>query len=92
MAVQSLQWSHGSLRILDQTRLPAETAHLLLERWQDVVEAVQKLRVRGAPAIGVAGAYGVVLAAQEYAGLAPEEFWPRLDRAARRSPRPGPRP
>jgi methylthioribose-1-phosphate isomerase len=84
MAVQSLQWSHGSLRILDQTRLPAETAHLLLERWQDVVEAVQKLRVRGAPAIGIAGAYGVVLAAQEYAGLAPEEFWPRLDRAARK--------
>jgi methylthioribose-1-phosphate isomerase len=84
MAVQSLQWSHGSLRILDQTRLPAETVHLLLERWQDVVEAVQKLRVRGAPAIGVAGAYGVVLAAQEYAGLAPEEFWPRLGRAARK--------
>jgi methylthioribose-1-phosphate isomerase len=48
-----------------------------------VVEAIQALRVRGAPAIGVAAAYGLVLAAQEYATNRPAEFRRRLVEAAR---------
>ena len=62
---QSIQWigdSSGCLRLLDQTRLPGETAYLDCHDAQDVWQAIKQLSVRGAPAIGIAAAYGVVVA------------------------------
>ena len=53
------------LDLLDQTRLPYDEVYLHLSDWRAVVEAIKALRVRGAPAIGVAGAAAVVLAASE---------------------------
>ena len=53
-----------SLVILDQTLLPGEVKYLSLTETEDIVEAIRALRVRGAPAIGVAAAYGLYLAAQ----------------------------
>jgi methylthioribose-1-phosphate isomerase len=82
MSIEAVQWERGRLRILDQTRLPGETVFLELERWQEAVEAIQALRVRGAPALGVAGAYALVLAAQEYAGGGRERFQGELAHAA----------
>lgn len=52
------------LHILDQTRLPAEERWLVLATVEDVAEAIRVLRVRGAPLIGIAAAYGVALAAR----------------------------
>ncbi len=52
----------GELVILDQTRLPGETVFLRLRGQQDIREAIYQLRVRGAPAIGIAAAYGAYLA------------------------------
>ena len=49
--------------MLDQRRLPAEVVELRLTTWQQVAEAIRDMAVRGAPAIGVAAAYGVALAA-----------------------------
>ena len=49
--------------LLDQRRLPAEAVELRLVTWQQVAEAIRDMAVRGAPAIGVAAAYGVALAA-----------------------------
>jgi methylthioribose-1-phosphate isomerase len=61
---------HGIVRLeddavvlLDQRRLPAEAVELRLATWQLVAEAIREMAVRGAPAIGVAAAYGVALAA-----------------------------
>ena len=54
----------GHLRLLDQTRLPGETAYIDCHDSEQVVQAIRRLAVRGAPAIGVAGAYGMVVAAQ----------------------------
>jgi methylthioribose-1-phosphate isomerase len=51
------------LVLLDQTRLPGEVVHLRLRSPEQVFEAIRSLRVRGAPAIGIAAAYGAVLAA-----------------------------
>jgi methylthioribose-1-phosphate isomerase len=51
--------------MLDQRRLPLEEEYLRLRRVEDVAVAIETLAVRGAPAIGVAAAYGVVLAARE---------------------------
>jgi methylthioribose-1-phosphate isomerase len=54
----------GHLRLLDQTRLPSEVVYLDCHTVEDVWQAIKRLSVRGAPAIGIAAAYGVCLASQ----------------------------
>jgi methylthioribose-1-phosphate isomerase len=56
-----LHWNGTTLRILDQTRLPAEEIVLELRGAADTVEAIKRLAVRGAPLIGVAAAYGLAM-------------------------------
>src|SRR5205823_671072 len=66
--VRTLEWLGevpGRLRLLDQRALPAEERYLECTDPRDVWEAIKTLAVRGAPAIGVAAAYGVVLGVQE---------------------------
>lgn len=63
----TLRWEgdvDGVLWLLDQTLLPGEVRQIACRRVEDVWEAIRALRVRGAPAIGVAAAYGVVLGMQ----------------------------
>lgn len=67
-----LVWEKGQLRILDQRKLPLQTAWITASGYTDVVVAIREMAVRGAPAIGIAGAWGVVLAAREYLGSAPD--------------------
>jgi methylthioribose-1-phosphate isomerase len=55
----------GHVVLLDQTRLPAETAYLDCRTAKDVWQAIRRLSVRGAPAIGVAAAYGVCVGVNE---------------------------
>ncbi|MDA7886661.1 hypothetical protein N9B10_07225 [Pirellulales bacterium] len=52
----------GYLEILDQTALPTVVKHVACKDVPSVIESIKMLRVRGAPAIGIAGAYGMVLA------------------------------
>lgn len=54
----------GHLQLIDQTKLPVENLNLQLSTVEEVWEAIKSLRVRGAPAIGVAAAYGVVVGTQ----------------------------
>lgn len=58
----------GEVRMLDQTRLPAERVTVTLTRWREVDRAIRDMVIRGAPAIGIAGAMGVALAAQRGPG------------------------
>jgi methylthioribose-1-phosphate isomerase len=81
MRWRSLFWDGDALCVLDQTRLPHHAHTLRLEDWQSVVQAIRDLRVRGAPAIGAAGAYALALAAREFSAD-PDRFWPRLRDAA----------
>lgn len=79
----ALRWigdEAGYLELLDQTQLP--TAEVLLEcrTVEQVWEAIKALRVRGAPAIGVAAAYGVVVGCQPAIQEPPAEFAQHLDR------------
>src|SRR6266849_5488152 len=60
--------ANGFVRVLDQTRLPAELTFCDCTTVQDVWESIRSLRVRGAPAIGVAAAYGVLLGLRTYSG------------------------
>jgi translation initiation factor eIF-2B subunit alpha/methylthioribose-1-phosphate isomerase len=54
-------FADGGIRILDQTRLPHETAYVTCRTVEEVAEAIREMKVRGAPAIGVAAAYGMAL-------------------------------
>lgn len=67
MALQALQWHKGALRIIDQTLLPGELRFIELRTAGDVWEAIKVLRIRGAPAIGVCAAYGVLVGLKERA-------------------------
>lgn len=65
MNLTPLRWAGDRLLLLDQRRLPAEAVECVCTRWEEVAEAIRALVVRGAPAIGVAAAYGVLLAARQ---------------------------
>jgi methylthioribose-1-phosphate isomerase len=58
----TVAWTGDAIEIIDQTLLPAEERILRLKTADDVVDAIQRLAVRGAPALGVTGALGVLLA------------------------------
>ncbi|MFC2056605.1 S-methyl-5-thioribose-1-phosphate isomerase [Chloroflexota bacterium] len=58
-----VEWLGNRVKILDQTGLPQEEVYLELTSYQDIASAIAELRIRGAPAIGVAGAYGIALGA-----------------------------
>ena len=69
-----LWWDGGALCVIDQTVLPHAVRLCRCAGWQDVAEAIRTLRVRGAPAIGLAAAYGMALAAREMGGRPREEM------------------
>jgi methylthioribose-1-phosphate isomerase len=71
--------SSGAVRLIDQTRLPNEEVYVECRTIEEVAEAIQKLRVRGAPAIGVAAAMGLAMAAQGIQAGAFEEFFRALE-------------
>ena len=60
--IAPLQWTGKDLRILDQTKLPQEELVVTADTYADVINAIKTMQVRGAPALGVAGAYAMVLA------------------------------
>lgn len=60
--IRPVYWEDGAVKLLDQTRLPQEEVWLSLAHWEEVAEAIKSMKVRGAPAIGIAACYGLVLA------------------------------
>jgi len=86
MPVQTISWlgrvPNGKVRLIDQTLLPAEEKYLDRSDYRLLAGDIRRLAVRGAPAIGVAGAFGVVLGLQEAAGLPPGEFRAKMPEVA----------
>lgn len=62
--IRPMAWEDGALSMLDQRALPRQEVWLKMSRWEEVRDAIVQMAVRGAPAIGVAAAYGMALAAQ----------------------------
>jgi methylthioribose-1-phosphate isomerase len=60
--MKTMYWKDDLLCLLDQTLLPHETEYLICGTYQDVINAIKTMVVRGAPAIGVAAAFGMALA------------------------------
>ena len=63
IAFEPIAWAAQGVRILDQTLLPGEERYLEIGTIDDMVEAIQSLRVRGAPLIGISAAMGLAAAA-----------------------------
>jgi len=61
-----LEWKKGKLYLLDQTKLPLKEAYVACSTYQEAAQAIQKMVVRGAPAIGVAAAFGMVLGIRQF--------------------------
>jgi len=76
--IKVIEWVSGKIRLLDQTRLPWEEVYLELEDYRQMASAIKEMRVRGAPAIGVAAAYGMALGAQGIEAASKEEFMIKL--------------
>jgi methylthioribose-1-phosphate isomerase len=68
VAESSITWDDGALLAIDQRLLPRELRWLRITTVDEVIDAIQTLAIRGAPALGVAGAFGVVLAAYAHIG------------------------
>ena len=80
MPVSTIAWHNDKIRMIDQTRLPAELVYLDIIALEVLGEAIKSLRVRGAPALGVAGAFGVLLSAQRFRSEDKSAFFAHLDR------------
>jgi methylthioribose-1-phosphate isomerase len=68
VAETSLAWDDGALLAIDQRALPHDVRWLRITTVEDTIEAIKTLAIRGAPALGVAGAFGVALAAYAHVG------------------------
>lgn len=77
MGMEPIRWEHDTLYLLDQRQLPGQTVWMEVHDYRQVVEAISTLAVRGAPAIGLAASYALVLAALELQSD-PEHFSGRL--------------
>jgi methylthioribose-1-phosphate isomerase len=84
--LRSIDWVDGALELVDQTLLPGELVRLSVNDVPTLVDCIKRLAVRGAPAIGVAGAFGVAIAVRNHARV-PSSMQP-----SRRCATPGPPP
>ncbi|HEX9917398.1 MAG TPA: S-methyl-5-thioribose-1-phosphate isomerase [candidate division Zixibacteria bacterium] len=80
MKFKTLDWKDNKLILLDQTKLPLKEVYLKLDNHKKVAQAIKSLKVRGAPAIGVAAAYGVVLGMQNRKYKSIQEYKTRLEK------------
>ena len=78
MPIKAIEWLGNRVKIIDQTRLPWEEVYVELGHYQDIVSAIVEMKVRGAPAIGVLGAYGIALSALRIEAVSREEFLDKL--------------
>ena len=63
-AICTVEWHDGFVEMIDQRRLPLEEVYVRCETWEEVADAIRKMAIRGAPALGVAAGMGMALAAR----------------------------
>lgn len=77
--LKTIEWTGHAVRLLDQTRLPTETVYVDITDEKQMHDAIQRLVVRGAPAIGIAAAFGAYLGARNHTDRGPDLFFKRLN-------------
>lgn len=80
--MKSIEWTGEKVRLIDQTKLPLEEVYLETTDYREVADAIKRLKIRGAPAIGIAAAFGFALGACEFIGNDREEFVRHMEEVA----------
>lgn len=80
--MRAMEWKDNKLYLVDQTLLPHEKVILECITYQDIADAILGMKVRGAPAIGVTAAYGIVLGMNAFQGEDSQAFFDQLDEIA----------
>ncbi|MCL5257082.1 MAG: S-methyl-5-thioribose-1-phosphate isomerase [Chloroflexi bacterium] len=80
--MKTVEWHDGTVKMIDQSRLPSEVVVLELHDYKEVADAIRTLKVRGAPAIGVTAAFALALAAVQSRAKSREELLSGLHEAA----------
>ncbi len=81
--MRTIEWHDGRVKMIDQQRLPQEFVVLEYTDYRDVADAIKTMRIRGAPAIGAAAAFGLALATVHGLGESRTELLAEFDQAAR---------
>jgi methylthioribose-1-phosphate isomerase len=72
--IKTIEWTDEGISMLDQRLLPTEEKYLMLRSYEEVAEAIKKMVVRGAPAIGVSAAMGLALGASQSVGMSVDDL------------------
>jgi methylthioribose-1-phosphate isomerase len=83
MPVETIGWKNGRIRYVDQTLLPAKLKYVDCRSLKKLWKAIKTLEIRGAPAIGIAGALGIALAAKKSHAKSPKALLKEIRRAAK---------
>jgi methylthioribose-1-phosphate isomerase len=78
--MKPILWESGTLKLLDQTLLPTETVWHEYTDYESTAKAIKDMIVRGAPAIGVTAAFGIVLGAKQFSKLEKDNFLLKMDK------------
>lgn len=74
ISIPTIQWVHGAVKIIDQTKLPGTLAYITCRDISTLWKAIRRLSVRGAPALGVAAGFGVLLGMKSFRGKRVGDF------------------
>jgi len=80
--VRTIEWKDGVVVTIDQTKLPNELVFLKMEKCSDVASAIENMKLRGAPLIGVAAAYGLALTAFHSKAKKREDLMKEIEESA----------
>lgn len=78
MSITTIDWVRGKVKLIDQTKLPEELVYLSLDKVEEVWEAIKNLRVRGAPALAIAGSLGVAVGMKDSQASTFSSFYKEL--------------
>jgi len=81
LSLRTIEWKENKVVMIDQTKLPNELVYVEFTDYNEVANAIKTLVVRGAPAIGVSGAFGLALAALQSKALTKDELLDDLEKA-----------
>src|SRR3989344_2777481 len=81
MTLKTVEWKDNTVIMIDQTKLPSKLEYVKYTDYRDIAFAIKSLIVRGAPVIGVSGAFGLALAALQSKSKTKEELLDDLEKA-----------
>ncbi len=81
-SLRTVMWEEGTVKMIDQTALPQRLVYKSFDSWEGVADAIRRMVIRGAPAIGVAAAMGVALAATHSTAGSREQLLKEIEKAA----------